>query len=336
MTLPIFRPATEDDLQALTRFAQEAAYGITSLPRDNDALAFKIQRSGDSFQENPKADQLQVYLFCLEWEGRVVGTSGITARIGMEDPFYAYHLLYEQLRYPKLGIDRKTGVLHFTRAHKMPAEIGTLFLSKELRLKDIGKFLSLSRFLFIASFRQRFADTIIAELRGINQKGISPFWDAVGRPFYGIDFPEADLLRTQHGAAIEALFPKHPLYLDLLPQDARSVVGSPHEETRGALKILEKQGFQKSAYVDIFDAGPHLFSPTDAIHAVAASTVATVHELRSPFTAANKAIVSNARIHFRATLASILIEEQGVVLHPDVARTLQVELGDSVRYYLLP
>ena len=335
MNLPIIRPAATADLPDLIRLSEHTAYGITSLPRNPSFLEHKIQRSVRSFVETLDPLQPQTYLFLLEYEGRVVGTSGITAHIGIGEPFYVYHLLYEKLCCPYLNIDRETEVLHLINARKHPSEIGTLFLSDELGHKGMGKLLSLSRFLFIASFRSRFADTIIAELRGVNQDGISPFWEAVGRPFFQIEFPEADLLRTQHRQVIEELFPRHPIYLDLLPQEARSVVGAAHPNSIGAFKILEKQGFKKSPYVDIFDAGPHLFAPTDTIVAVCASSVATVKELRSLPDGKDQALISTMRLQFRATLAPILLEDGQITFHPDVGKALEIERGDAVRYLLL-
>lgn len=336
MSLPVIRPAQEADLPELIRLSEMATYGVTSLPRNPSFLELKIKRSIKSFAEEPNMQQLQTYLFFLEWEGRVVGTSGIKAHIGINEPFYAYHVLYEKLVCPYLNIDRDARVLHLINARKKPSEIATLFLSQELGLKNMGKLLSLSRFLFVADFRDRFASTFIAELRGVNHEGISPFWQAIGKRFFHMEFPEADSLRTQHYQAVAELFPRYPLYFDLLPPDAQAVMGIPHANSIGALKILEKQGFKKSAYVDIFDGGPHLFAPTDTIEAVKTSTVAIVQALKSPLDTSLLAIISNRRLDFRTTLAPIELAEEGhITFHEDVARTLEIDIGDPVRYLIL-
>ncbi len=332
MSLPLLRPATLDDLPALIRFADQAAYGITSLPRDARRLQQKIERSLSSFQEKIDRVTNQTYLFCLEWEGEVVGTSAIISRIGLDEPFYIYHIIEEPLHSPTLNIDRKTPVLHLVQAHKKPTEIGTLFLAPGLRKKHLGKFLSLTRFLFIASFRERFASTIIAELRGINYNGISPFWDRVGRPFFGIDFPEADLLRSRHYQTIRELFPKHPLYIELLPPNAQEVIGHPHPDTLGAQKILLKQGFRQTRYVDLFDSGPHLYAPTAEIDAIASSATIPIAALQ-PTPNGQLAILTNNRLDFRATFATLQITPNGAILSPEVAHTLRLSTGDTLRYY---
>ena len=47
-----------------------------------------------------------------------------------------------------------------------------------------------------------------------------------------------------------------PIYVNLLSNEARAVIGKTHEKTRPALKMLQDEGFVNRGYVDIFDAGP--------------------------------------------------------------------------------
>ena len=64
----------------------------------------------------------------------------------------------------------------------------------------------------VLSHRERFAGTMLAELRGvIDEDGHSPFWDAIGGRFFGMTFPEADEFNAVHGTQFIAdLFPKTP------------------------------------------------------------------------------------------------------------------------------
>ena len=50
--------------------------------------------------------------------------------------------------------------------------------------------------------------------------------------------------------------PRHPVYMNLLPQDARDAIGAVHADTLPARTMLEQEGFRYEGYVDIFDAGP--------------------------------------------------------------------------------
>lgn len=331
MGIPFIRPAKMDDLERLFQFSIDAGYGITSLPRNLDLLSKRIHDSLLSFQNKTTHAG---YLFCLEYESEVIGTSGIISHIGVKKPFFTYHLLQESVLSPFLHIDRKIPLLHFTQAQKHPTEIGSLFLAEPFRQKHNGTLLSLSRFLFISLFKQRFAGNVFASLRGVNHRGVSPFWEAVGRPFYQMDFPQADLLRIEYPSCIDELFPRHPLYLDLLPKEAQSVLGLPHLDTLPAKKILEKQGFRSCHYMDLFDGGPYLYAHTEEIHAVKESKTVLISALRSEINTETHALVSNTHLDFRATFAPLLLEEDQAILQPAVASALQVEKGDPIRYYI--
>jgi len=329
------RPATPADLEHFNTFAQESGPGITSLPRNKAFLEQQLVQSEHSFSSTVHPKQKEAYLFCLELEGRVIGSSGLVSRIGVEEPFFAFHRLVESHHSFSLKVDREIPVLHFIEARKKPTEIGTLYLQKGFRGKGFGPLLSYARFLFIALFRERFASTLIAELRGVNHEGISPFWEALGRHFFGLDFSEADHLRITNPEAIKDLFPRHPIYTILLPHDAQEVIGNSHPRTVPAKKLLEKQGFQASEYLDIFDGGPHFYAPTDEVGVINKSRLATVRELRSKLTSKSKAIVANTKIDFRACISPILIEEDRVTLPIQMGTALNVDVGEEIIYYVV-
>jgi arginine N-succinyltransferase len=95
--------------------------------------------------------------------------------------------------------------------------------------------------------------------------------------------------------------------------------------------LLKKQGFKISHYVDLFDAGPHMYAPTEKIHAVESSheaIVQTLEPVEGPV-----AILSNTRLDFRATLAPIKIEDNHATLPPETAEVLKIVPGDVIRYY---
>lgn len=335
MKLAVIRPARLTDLPSLLSFALSAGYGITSLPNNPRVLKKKLEHSLHAFKTELLNPSHETYLFCLEQNEEVIGTSGIVSRIGMDEPFFAYHLRYEHTHCPHLGIERQIPLLHFTEARKKPTEIGTLFLAEKFRNKVLGRLLSLSRFLFIATFKDRFASTVIAELRGINREGYSPFWEAVGRFFFQMDFPKADFLRTEHPAFIEELAPKHPIYVELLPQEAQNAIGNTHADTAAAKRLLEKQGFKVSHYIDLFDAGPHLYAHTDEIDVIRSSHKGILANLRSEITNAPLALIANNRLDFRATCAPIRVENQQISLHPDAAAVLEIKIDDPIRYYFI-
>ena len=145
------------------------------------------------------------------------------------------------------------------------SEVGGLFLHPGERAGGLGMLLARSRYLFIAMHRQRFADRILAELRGIiDEAGGSPFWDGLAGRFFGMNFQDADRFNATHGHQFIAdLFPKHPIYVAMLTESARSVIGLPHPSGRAAMRMLESEGFAFENYIDIFDGGPTMTARTD-------------------------------------------------------------------------
>jgi arginine N-succinyltransferase len=93
-----------------------------------------------------------------------------------------------------------------------------------------------------------------------------------------MDFAEADRLSaTTDNQFILDLMPQHAIYVDLLPETARAVIGKCHEQGEGARKMLEWEGFAFSNVVDIFDGGPLLGAPRDSIRTLRESRLLRVN-----------------------------------------------------------
>ncbi|MDF5565729.1 arginine N-succinyltransferase, partial [Vibrio parahaemolyticus] len=164
----------------------------------------------------------------------------------------------------------------------------------------------------------------------------SPFWQWLQEHFFSIDFTLADYL-TGIGKKgfIADLMPKLPIYINLLSPEAQAVIGQVHDNTRPALKLLEREGFTNRGYVDIFDGGPTVECDLRNIESVRHSFRAQVkiseHSSTQDFLMCNSSFEN-----FRATVtkAAYDAETQSVMIAPDVADALSVEEGDFVR--LLP
>ena len=214
-----------------------------------------------------------------------------------------------------------------------PAEIGSLFLHPDYRGAGRGRFLSLSRFLFIAAHRQLFDDQVIAELRGVvDPHGKTPFWDALGRHFFDLEYAKADALSVVNKEFIGSLMPHYPIYLCLLPPAAQAVVGEVHEETRPARKLLEAEGFRYQKLVDIFEAGPILHCDRDQIRTVRECRSAELTAVK-PFDAEGpELMIASGSGGFRAALGRLAQHGDGVVIEPAVAEALRVSPGDTLRF----
>lgn len=302
----LFRPVQENDLDDIIRLASRAGVGMTSLPNDPVRLAARIQRSVETFDGKLSRGQ-QGFLFVLEDTliGRVVGVSAIEVAVGLDEPFYNFRLQRTVRASKELGVYKNQELLNLSYDHTGHSELCTLFLDPEYQKNRNGLFLSKARFLFIAAFRELFSPHLFAELRGrSDEQGNSPFWDALGHHFFDIPFADADRLTgTGMKTFIAELMPAYPIYVSLLPENARAVIGEVHANTSPARAILEKEGFSWRGSVDIFDAGPVLEAETDAIRAVSESQFIPAMQLKA--SGSSPLIVANNQFaQFRAVLLS--------------------------------
>lgn len=279
---------------------------MTTLPADEAFLRDRIDDSLRAFSPKVKKAGAENYLFVLEnfADGALIGTSGIAARVGGFEPFYSYHVCRERQSHSALQIDHDIGVLHLKTVHCGPTEIGSLYLHPTHRRGGMGRLLSLARFLFIGAFPARFDSTIIAELRGyLDPRGLSPFWEAVGRHFFGHDFYTADRICGMGDKTFIAdLVPRHPLYLPLLAPEVQAVVGQVHPDTRPALALLKAEGFAPTDEVDIFDAGPQVRASASTIRTIR-DRRATPYALRHPDAGGPLYLLCNDQLDFRAIVA---------------------------------
>ena len=331
------RPVRESDIGALTELVNQIKGGMTSLPDHPDYLANRIDDSLRAFDKRIRKPAGEVYLFVLEDLAKktIIGTSGILSRVGGFDPFYTYKIINHLQEYEPLNIHKSIQTLELVKNHKGPTEMCSLFLHPDYRKHGIGKLLSLSRFCFIKAFPERFDDNIIAELRGfIDEEGRSPFWEAVGKNFFCSDYYSADVLSgIGEKEFIEALMPAHPIYISLLPQSAREVIGQVHTHTAPAKKILLREGFKETDEVDIFDAGPILQAKREDLVTWEATKEAEVQVSSSKLTGTKQTLVTNNSLNFKVTLCPAKPDEGNqLIISPETAKTLAVESGDKIQY----
>lgn len=252
------RPVTHADLEDLYRLATQATVGVSTLTRDKSLLAKKIDRAVCSFKQRVTTPTDELYLFVLEVYAPktvVIGVAAIESQVGSQLPFYCFET---RLGYTLQGVRSEAhDVLVPLQAQVPASELCTLYLDPAYRLLGVGRFLSLSRFVFMATHRERFRDHVIAELRGVSSPdGRCPFWDDVMKPFFKRTFQEADLAAQQGREFIDECMPTSPLYIQLLSAQAQACLGQVHPFTKGAESILLSEGFHKMNRIDLFDAGP--------------------------------------------------------------------------------
>ncbi len=328
------RAARLGDLEHLYEMAKLTGGGFTNLPADRKALGDKLERAESAFQNTDHEWVDEQFVLVLEdTKSRMVrGTSQLMTKVGQQWPFYSYRL--NTLTQYSQELDRtvRTEMLNLVTDLEGSSEVGGLFLHPNERAGGLGLLLARSRYLFIAMHRARFANRILAELRGIiDERGDSPFWDNVAGRFFGMSFNEADYFNAINGNQFIAdLMPKYPVYVAMLDENARKVIGVPHLSGRAAMRMLENEGFNYEGYVDIFDGGPSMIARTDDVTSVKNSTSATLKGMNVG--EGERAILAAGRLaDFRACYgARVLDGDGGIAIDAQAADILDVSEGETI------
>lgn len=326
----VMRAAGPSDFEGFKRLREKAGAGFTSLMLDDHALGAKLAFSQESFASAAQTVGAERYFIALEHAetGEVVGCCGVKATIGETPPFFNFRMITEAQSSAAVGrrFDMRVliGVNDFTGC----TEVGSLFVMPDHRANGVGRALAQCRYMLMAAQPQRFRSQVVSELRGVVEPdGTSPFWEAVGRHFFHMDFSEADKLSaTTDNQFILDLMPQHPVYIDLLPESARAVIGKCHKDGEGAQRLLEWEGFTFSNVIDIFDAGPLMSAPRDHIRTLRESKRLKL----TPGAAANgkRALIAAPSIqHFRCISTRAVIQNGAAEVDAAVLTALKLDPG---------
>lgn len=336
----LFRIANDGDLEGIHRLTKLSGTGMTTLPKDIDVLKTRLDWSSASFNKTLNVPQNEYYLFVLEdtINHRIIGTSAIEASLGYDRHFYSYKVVKKTQACPSLDIQNNYELLQLVTDNHGRSELCTLFLDPDYRHSGNGLLLSRSRFLFMSLFPERVQPHVIAEMRGISdEKGCSPFWDAVGQHFFHMPFTEADRLTIATDKQfITELMPKKPVYVNLLPKTAQDVIGEPHPLTKSALNILLQEGFYHTPYVDIFDAGPTIEVSRDKIRTIKDNKVKTVNRILDTING-KRYLIANTLPDFRVTIGQIMLDEQNdfCSITRETASVLKISCGEQIQVVVL-
>lgn len=334
MTTPFMRPVREDDLAPLLALARSAGGGMTNLPADEKTLKARIEASTASYAAGATKPGGEVYMMVLEKDGRVLGSAGVFSQIGLRTGFINYRINREFYSSAHRQEPLMRRVLVPTHDFTGRAEVGQLFIAAEARGGGLGKLLARSRYMFIAQKPEIVADHICAELRGWRAPdGTQPFWEAVGKHFFEMEFEAADAYNAANGNQfIEDLLPRYPVYVALLPKAARDCLGRPHDNAMPAYRMLVDEGFQFNDYIDVFDAGPLLDVKVKNIRTVRDSRVLTVKAVAEGAGGADALIASGAVASFRCCRGRANVEGDEIVIDAAAAKALNAEKGSAVRW----
>lgn len=336
----VIRAANAADLQHLYEMAKRTGGGFTNLPPDRKALTAKLERGAQAFArtEDTLGDDLFVFVLENTATGEVRGTCQVFSAVGLKWPFYSYRIGALTQHSEELGRTFRADILNLSTDLEGASEVGGLFLHPGERAGGLGLLIARSRYLFIRNHRQRFADRCLAELRGvIDEAGGSPFWDGVAGRFFGMNFQDADEFNAKFGNQFIAdLMPKHPVYIAMLSDAAKAVIGVPHPSGRAAMRMLEEEGFAWENYIDIFDGGPTMTVRTDQIRSIREAQddqVIAIDPALGDHKGGEKRLLATGKLAgFRTAYGWVEQREGGIALDPGGAALLGVEPGMTITH----
>jgi arginine N-succinyltransferase len=330
----VVRAITADDLDALIEMAGQVGSGMTTLKPDRKMLGDRVKVAVASFAQTIPPEQRD-YMFVMEdtTNGRLAGICAIKGAVGLDEPFYNYRIgtLVHSSR--ELDVFSRMDTLYLSNDLTGSTELCSLFLHPDYRIGNNGKWLSKSRFLFIAQFPHLFTEKLIAEMRGFQaEDGSSPFYEGLGRHFFKMDFNHVDDLTAMGKKSfIAELMPRQPMYVAYLPEDAQAVIGKVHRSTAPARKLLEGEGMHFEGYVDIFDAGPVLQARVSELRAMRDSTVA-VADAQALSTDTEPLLVSSTVLQdFRMIVTNANPVGGKIALSQSELDLLHCQNGDPIR-----
>ncbi|WP_431482425.1 arginine/ornithine succinyltransferase subunit alpha [Pseudomonas solani] len=332
----VMRPAQMADLADVQRLAADSPVGVTSLPDDAERLGEKIAASEASFAAEVSFNGEESYFFVLEdtATGRLVGCSAIVASAGFSEPFYSFRNETFVHASRELKIHNKIHVLSLCHDLTGNSLLTSFYVQRELVGTSSAELNSRARLMFMASHPERFADAVVVEIVGYSDdEGESPFWNAVGRNFFDLNYIEAERLSGLKSRTFLAeLMPNYPIYVPLLPDEAQESMGQVHPRAQITFDILMREGFETDNYIDIFDGGPTLHARTSGIRSIAQSRVVPVR-IGEQQKGGRQYLVSNGLLQdFRAVVADLdWVPGKPVELSLEIAEALGVGEGASVR-----
>ena len=263
----IIRPVSVGDLKDLLALSKLAGPGFTSLQPDADFLRALITKSEISF-ERPNPEKGQTFLLVMQdiTNGKVVGCASVKTRVGTDD-FMCADFEVEEGECEATRYSEADCCLILRRTLQEYTEVGSLFLHPDHRKHGAGRYLARARYMLMGTSDTLFNRPIVAQLRGCcDTDGVSPFYEEVWSKRLGASYTENDARLAREGAKfILDAFNGLKVNLAQLSAKTRKAIGRPHDTAEGALKLLEREGFRQSAFVDLSDGGPIVLAQRDTL-----------------------------------------------------------------------
>ncbi len=332
----IVRPGGPADMAACMELATLSGRGFTSLPEDEGVLSERLELSQRSFSGDIAPSEAWYTLFLEDTDsGEISGIASVRAAVGVTRPHFSFRVVTLAQHSPSVSTRFDHQALVLVNECNGWTEVGSLFIRADRRGGGAGGLLAQSRYMLIGAEPVRFSHTVMAELRGyFGEDGESPFWNGVASKFFRLPFVDADrMLTATDGQFVLDLAPRHPIYVELIAEQARAAIAQVHPDGRPALAMLEKEGFDRTGLIDIFDGGPTMSCPRDSLRTIREGETRKLR-IGQDVDGESRLLSSVGIANFRAGRAICAVEGEHLVLDAQAADALCLKEGDPIRVRL--
>jgi arginine N-succinyltransferase len=340
----VVRPVDNDDLAALEALAALSTPGVHTLPKTREKIAAAVAASRAACAATISRPGEEAYLFVLEdlADRSLAGSAAIHAAAGSDGTYFSFRNDTIQQVSRDLNIGHSVHALTLCSELTGYSQLSGFHLHRGIAVAAHAgveaALLSRARLLFAALQPERFGNRFFVALPGVTDAaGGSPFWDALGRKFFQMDFLAAErvLDGARNRTLIVELMPHYPVYVPLLPGDAQAAMGQIHSDGELAFNLLTEEGFEADEYIDIFDGGPILQAHKNSLRSFSGSMMRRVEHAepgQSSDLMVTYAVAASNEQNFRAiTVACPSIDAgESVSLPQDTQDALMVVPGDNV------
>ncbi|MYM86851.1 arginine N-succinyltransferase [Rugamonas sp. FT82W] len=338
----VVRPVELADIAALEALAAVTMPGVHTLPKTREKIVDMIERSIASFAAHVDIPSEESYLLVLEspQDKTIVGTAAIFAAAGSNGTYFSFRNDVIQQVSRDLNISHSVHALTLCSELTGYSQLSSFYVGEQEHGTPEAALLSRARLMFAVLAPHRFADRFFVPLAGVTDAdGGSPFWDALGRKFFKMDFLDAERVigGARNRTLIVELMPHYPVYVPLLPGDAQAAMGQIHPSGELAFNLLTAEGFEADDYIDIFDGGPILQAHKNSLRTFNGAlqrrvTTAAESPDRGREPQLRYAVASGSEHNFRAVIThcAALESQVNVALPADVQEALQIAEGDTV------
>lgn len=325
----LIREAGPKDFKGV--FALAKVLDSYNLPADAGYIRQLLKASESSFGGLLPKSKAR-YLFVIEDERRIAGCSMIIAKHGTRGHPHIWLALDRLNKHSDtLGITKSHRVLQMGATENGPTEVGGLVVLPRYRRRPerCGLQISFARFLYMAAHPERFEATVLIEYRGaMGAGGKSPFWEAIGKVFTGLEYHKADRLSVENKEFILGLLPQEPIYCALLPKNVQQAIGAIHPSAQPAARLAAKLGFKRIGQVEPFDGGPYYTAPREKVKVVRETRALSLFRGGVKERSRLYLVGTEAGGYFRAVITPGTITGGRFTMEEEAFRKLKVKAGD--------